>query len=127
MPDQDATPAAAELAERERIDLAEVNGTGSGGRVVKADIEAMLAAREKRSALLFEGKAAQATCAKRRYLVRLIGPAFPAVDIPMAGTSVVITRAPVVILEAQRDALLAAIEQGRLPGLKKSDFLIEEA
>jgi pyruvate/2-oxoglutarate dehydrogenase complex dihydrolipoamide acyltransferase (E2) component len=43
----DTTAAAADLAEAEGIDLADVAGTGSGGRVTKADVEKAI---EERSA-----------------------------------------------------------------------------
>lgn len=36
----DATPAAAELAEEEGVDLEDVEGTGKEGRITKADVEA---------------------------------------------------------------------------------------
>lgn len=37
-----ATDAAAELAEEEDIDLAEVDGTGKDGRITKSDVEALV-------------------------------------------------------------------------------------
>ena len=41
----DATEAARELAEAEGLDLSEIEGTGSGGRVTKGDVEDALDAR----------------------------------------------------------------------------------
>ena len=38
----EATPAAVKLAGEHGIDLAEVKGTGAGGKVVKSDIEALI-------------------------------------------------------------------------------------
>jgi pyruvate/2-oxoglutarate dehydrogenase complex dihydrolipoamide acyltransferase (E2) component len=40
----DATPAAAELANAEGIDLTGVEGTGEGGRITKWDVEAAIKA-----------------------------------------------------------------------------------
>jgi pyruvate/2-oxoglutarate dehydrogenase complex dihydrolipoamide acyltransferase (E2) component len=34
-----ATEAAAELAEEEDVDLASIDGTGSGGKILKSDVE----------------------------------------------------------------------------------------
>lgn len=45
-PDIDVTPAAAELAEAEGIDLAALEGTGKDGRILKGDVEAAIKARE---------------------------------------------------------------------------------
>lgn len=45
-PDIDVTPAAAELAEEEGIDLSELEGTGKEGRILKGDVEAAIKARE---------------------------------------------------------------------------------
>lgn len=45
-PDIDVTPAAAELAEAEGIDLATLEGTGKEGRILKGDVEAAVKARE---------------------------------------------------------------------------------
>ena len=42
----DVTPAAAELAEAEGIDLAALEGTGKEGRILKGDVEAAIKARE---------------------------------------------------------------------------------
>ena len=42
----DVTPAAAELAEAEGIDLATLEGTGKEGRILKSDVEAAIKARE---------------------------------------------------------------------------------
>lgn len=44
--DIDVTPAAAELAEAEGIDLAALEGTGKEGRILKSDVEAAIKARE---------------------------------------------------------------------------------
>lgn len=44
--DIDVTPAAAELAEAEGIDLATLEGTGKEGRILKSDVEAAVKARE---------------------------------------------------------------------------------
>lgn len=41
-----ATDGAVQLAEAEGVDLAEVTGTGSGGRITKGDVEAFLKSRE---------------------------------------------------------------------------------
>ena len=38
----DATDSARELAEKHDIDLAEVDGTGSDGRIVKSDVQALV-------------------------------------------------------------------------------------
>jgi pyruvate/2-oxoglutarate dehydrogenase complex dihydrolipoamide acyltransferase (E2) component len=40
--DVDATDAAAELAVEEGVDLTEIYGTGSGGRVLKSDVEKVI-------------------------------------------------------------------------------------
>lgn len=45
-PDIDVTPAAAELAEAEGIDLSALEGTGKEGRILKGDVEAAIKARE---------------------------------------------------------------------------------
>lgn len=45
-PDVDVTPAAAELAEAEGIDLSALEGTGKEGRILKGDVEAAIKARE---------------------------------------------------------------------------------
>jgi len=45
-PDFDVTPAAAELAEAEGVDLAALEGTGKEGRILKSDVEAAIKARE---------------------------------------------------------------------------------
>jgi len=42
----DVTPAAAELAEAEGIDLTALEGTGKEGRILKSDVEAAIKARE---------------------------------------------------------------------------------
>lgn len=42
----DATPAAAELASDEGIDLTTLEGTGKDGRILKSDVEAAIKARE---------------------------------------------------------------------------------
>lgn len=42
-PDLNATPAAVRLALAEGLDLTEVAGSGAGGRITKADVEAALA------------------------------------------------------------------------------------
>jgi large subunit ribosomal protein L21 len=42
----DVTPAAAELAEAEGIDLMALEGTGKEGRILKSDVEAAIKARE---------------------------------------------------------------------------------
>lgn len=53
------------------------------------------------------------------YRARLVGVlSYNALELPEAGTSFVIGREPRVILEAQRQALLSAIEAGNLPGVK---------
>ncbi|HSM09789.1 MAG TPA: 50S ribosomal protein L21 [Gemmatimonadota bacterium] len=44
--DIDVTPAAAELAEAEGIDLSALEGTGKEGRILKGDVEAAIKARE---------------------------------------------------------------------------------
>lgn len=44
--DIDVTPAAAELAEAEGIDLSALEGTGKEGRILKSDVEAAIKARE---------------------------------------------------------------------------------
>jgi len=41
-----ATDGALELATSEGLDITEVTGTGKGGRITKADVEAYLAAAE---------------------------------------------------------------------------------
>jgi pyruvate/2-oxoglutarate dehydrogenase complex dihydrolipoamide acyltransferase (E2) component len=41
-PKVSATSAAAELAHDEEVDLSEVEGTGSGGRVLKSDVQSAL-------------------------------------------------------------------------------------
>ena len=43
----DVTPAAAELAEAEGIDLATLEGTGKEGRILKSDVEAAIKARDE--------------------------------------------------------------------------------
>ncbi|MFW6088771.1 MAG: 50S ribosomal protein L21 [Gemmatimonadota bacterium] len=45
-PEIDVTPAAAELAEAEGIDLSALEGTGKEGRILKSDVEAAIKARE---------------------------------------------------------------------------------
>lgn len=42
----DATPAAAELAAEQGIELTTLEGTGKGGRILKSDVEAAIKARE---------------------------------------------------------------------------------
>ena len=44
--DVDATDSAVELADSEGVDLSEVEGTGTGGKVTKADVEAHLEAQD---------------------------------------------------------------------------------
>jgi len=44
--DVNATAGAVELAEAEGVDLSEIEGSGSGGRVTKADVEEFLASKE---------------------------------------------------------------------------------
>lgn len=45
-PEIDVTPAAAELAEAEGIDLSALEGTGKEGRILKSDVESAIKARE---------------------------------------------------------------------------------
>jgi len=45
-PEIDVTPAAAELAEAEGIDLSALEGTGKEGRILKSDVDAAIKARE---------------------------------------------------------------------------------
>ena len=42
----ESTAGARELAEQHGIDLSEVTGTGSGGKVIKPDVEAFIAAQD---------------------------------------------------------------------------------
>lgn len=60
-----ATPVARRLAEAYGLDLGSVIGTGRGGRITKADVEAALAAQETQPPSVTEGKV-RATPAARR-------------------------------------------------------------
>ena len=45
-----AHPAAIAIAEREKVDLREIEGTGKGGKILKGDVTDYLAAQEKSGA-----------------------------------------------------------------------------
>ena len=47
--DRDATPVAKRMAAEERVDLEEVDGTGSGGRITKQDVEAYVRAQRAKA------------------------------------------------------------------------------
>lgn len=64
------------------------------------------------------------TAKQKRFLARLKGPtSFPGVGVP--GSDVIVTKEPTILMEAQRDALLGAIEKGGFP-VSKDKLVIEE-
>jgi pyruvate/2-oxoglutarate dehydrogenase complex dihydrolipoamide acyltransferase (E2) component len=119
----EATPGAISLAEESEIDLAQVAGTGSGGKVTVGDVQRAIAEREAAAVQPEEGKAPAAEPEinpfqrgpegdlGERVTVKFVGPTHAVLSgrLILSGETREITRLQLKIAQAQRPGLFVVV------------------